>query len=330
MNNGQLLMKNKIAVILYQHLPEHPTLDDEDVLEQVAMVKTALVELQYECIVRDIGNDLYGDLSEIKKLSPCFVFNLVEVVCGKTELLHVVASMMKAMQIPYTGVSDSTLFLTTSKTLAKRYMKQAGIRTAQWFPVSSDLKLDPLKKYILKPEAEEGSISLDEDAVFRGDDFLRILNSIKVKSESFFIEEFIEGREFNLSVLGTPGQYEVFPVAEMCYNDFPEGKEHLLGYRAKWEENSFEYQHTSRSFDTLKQEAELHKELIDMARRCGDVFDISGYFRVDFRVSNENKPFVLEINGNPCLSPSSGFMSAAAQKGITNTEVIKRIVDIIH
>ncbi|MBK5202948.1 MAG: ATP-grasp domain-containing protein [Prolixibacteraceae bacterium] len=323
-------MKNKIAVILYQHLSEHPTLDDEDVLEQVAMVKNALIELKYDCVVRDIGNDLYGDLNKIRELHPCFVFNLVEVVFGKTELLPFIASMMKVMHIPYTGVSDSTLFLTTSKPLAKKYMKQAGIRTAEWFPVSSDFKPETLKKYILKPEAEEGSISLDEDAVFSGQDFSRILNTVKGKSESFFIEEFIEGREFNLSVIGTPGHYEVFPVAEMCYNDFPEGKEHLLGYRAKWEENSFEYQHTSRSFDTLKKETELKMELIDMALKCGDVFDISGYYRVDFRVSKDNKPFVLEINGNPCLSPFSGFMSAAAQKGINNTEIIKRIVDILN
>lgn len=323
-------MKNKIAVILYQHLSEHPTLDDQDVLEQVAMVKSALIDLKYDCVIRNIGTDLYGDLIKIKKLNPCFVFNLVEVVFGKTELLHIVASVMKSMHIPYTGVSESTLFLTTCKTLAKKYMKQSGIRTAKWFPFSSDFKPDKMKKYILKPESEEGSISLDEDAVFIGQDFARILNTVKDKTESFFIEEFIEGREFNLSVIGTPGHYEVFPVAEMCYNDFPEGKEHLLGYRAKWEENSFEYLHTSRSFETLKAEPELEKELIDISIKCGDVFDISGYYRVDFRVSKDNKPFVLEINGNPCLSPYSGFMSAAAKKGINNTEIIKRIVEILN
>ncbi len=324
-------MSKQVAVILHNRLSATPAPDEADVLAQVELVDEALGELGYKCIVRDIGPDLYGDILKIKNLSPVFVFNLVETVFEKSELLSVVPSILGAMELSYTGVSDEGLFLTTRKTLAKKIMKERGILTPEWFSsVDTEFKLDPSRKFIFKPVSEEGSVCLDEDAVFRGSDAGRLFGKPGMDLRNYFVEEFIEGREFNLSVTGKPGNYTVYPVAEMLFNNFPEGKERILGYRAKWNEDSFEYKNTCREFGTLENDPELQQKLIATACRCGDVFSLSGYFRIDFRVDGNGQPYVLEINGNPCISPDSGFIAATEKAGLNRTEVIRRIIAYLN
>jgi len=323
--NAQGSLNNRV-VILHNRLSDHSAPDEQDVIDQVKLVEKALTELGYDCLIRDIGDDLYRDILDLQKLSPVFVFNLVETVFGKSELLHVVPSMLSSWGVPYTGVSAEGLFQTTSKTLAKKIMKQAGIATPGWFSVDQAAgSLVPGKKYILKPVAEEGSVKLDEDAVFSGDDQAMRAKLISLNPDQYFVEEFVDGREFNLSVTGKPGEYQVYPVAEMIFEDFPEGKERMLGYRAKWDEQSFEYVHTCRRFDTVLSDQVLHDNLVAAALKCGDVFQLSGYFRVDVRVSEDGQPLVLEINGNPCISPDSGFIAAVLQGGLTVTGAISEI-----
>jgi D-alanine-D-alanine ligase len=141
-----------------------------------------------------------------------------------------------------------------------------------------------------------------------------------------FAEQFIDGREFNLSVLACQGGAEVLPPAEMRFIDYPAGKWKVVGYRAKWDEASFESLHTQRSFEFAKSERPLLQNLIDMAKRCWHLFGLRGYARVDFRVDERNQPWVLEINANPCLSPDAGFVAAASQAGLSYRQVVERIL----
>ena len=131
----------------------------------------------------------------------------------------------------------------------------------------------------------------------------------------FFAERYIEGREFNQAVLAG----ELLPMAEIRFVEFPDDKLRIVDFRAKWEEDSFEYTHTLRSFDFAAADQPLLEELRAVARRCWDVFGLSGYARVDFRVDGDNRPWVLEINANPCLSPDSGFYAAAERAGLSFT-----------
>lgn len=322
---------NKLVVILHNRISDRPLPDELDVLDQVELVRMSLTELGFECLIRDVGLNLYEDLMQVRLLSPLFVFNLVETVFSQSGLLHIVPSILSAWQIPYTGVSDEGLFLTTRKSLAKQIMRRGGIGTPDWFSLAEAKALiNPQKKYIIKPVSEEGSVRLDEDAVFRGNDERMKGKMDELNPQEYFVEEFIEGREFNLSITGSSGNYRVYPVAEMIFRNFPEGKERMLGYRAKWDEQSFEYRNTIRQFDTLAAEPGLYDALIWAALRCGEVFQLSGYFRVDFRVSDDGQPLVLEINGNPCISPNSGFIAAVLQGGMTVNEVIGDIVKLLN
>ncbi len=100
----------------------------------------------------------------------------------------------------------------------------------------------------------------------------------------------------------------------------------MVGYRAKWDESSFEYHHTIRSFDFPEEDSLLLDKLTKISKDCWDLFDLKGYGRVDFRVDLKGNPWVLEVNINPCLSPDSGFIAATVKAGLSYEEVIKRII----
>ena len=154
-----------------------------------------------------------------------------------------------------------------------------------------------------------------------------------------FAEAYIEGREFNLSLLasedlkGGPVSVgrgkscpEVLPPAEIRFDSYPSGKVRVVGYRSKWDEDSFEFTHTPRSFDFPDRDDALLADLKDLALRCWELFDLRGYARVDFRVDGAGRPWILEVNANPCLSPDAGFAAAAARAGLPFTEVLNRII----
>jgi D-alanine-D-alanine ligase len=323
-------MENKKVVILHNAVEIDGKQDEVDVLHQVELVSAALTELGYLPESFPLGNDIKEGLEKVHSKSPLFVFNLVESVFDKGELLYIGPALLNALKIPYTGVSVEGLFITTNKVLTKRVLQQNNIPTPAYFSTKETARLKPDTRYILKPTSEDGSVGLDEDAVFTTE-HLQMIEKIKLlPSSHYFIEEFIEGREFNISVLGGKGKVDVLPPAEMLFLDYPEGKPRMLGYTAKWNEDSVEYKNTTRAFDKLSSESALYKELIRLTHQCWDCFDLKGFARVDFRVDNNDKPYVIEINGNPCISPDSGFIAAGHIAGFSNREIIQRIIEDLN
>ena len=145
--------------------------------------------------------------------------------------------------------------------------------------------------------------------------------------DAWFIEQFIDGREFNLSILGGRKGPQVMPPAEILFKDYPKEKPKIVGFNAKWTEDSFEYNHTPRTFRFKKQDQPLLEELKSIALRCWHSFELKGYVRVDFRVDPSGKPYVLEINGNPCIAPESGYVAATKQAGLKFHQVVERIME---
>jgi len=116
------------------------------------------------------------------------------------------------------------------------------------------------------------------------------------------------------------------PPAEIKFIDFPEGKPHILGYESKWDEDSFEYKNTVRTFEFEESDKTLLSKLTKICYDCWNSFKLKGYVRVDIRVDEKNNPYVLEINANPCISPDAGFYAACNRAGIKFTTVISEII----
>jgi D-alanine-D-alanine ligase len=315
------------AVILYNQLSENAGPDEADVLEQVKLVREMLTELNVDVEELPFSSRLDSVEEDLLKAKPNFVFNLVESLNNKGSLIYLAPALLDSLNIPFSGGSVESMFITTSKPLAKKKMERNGIPTSPWFYPNTIPRLEPKKKYIIKPVWEEGSLGLDEDCVYEGSDleFTKRLSTLSPRN--FFAEEFIDGREFNHSVLASENGPEVLPPAEIIFSNYPEGKYRVVGFSAKWKEDSFEYKNTNRTFDFPQSDDVLLIKLKELATECWHSFDLNGYARVDFRVDNNGNPYVLEINVNPCISPDSGFYAACQQAGIPFREAVRRIVN---
>jgi len=320
-------MKNKRVVFLYEKLSENPKEDELDVIRQMKHIRKALLNLGYSTDEIPFSIDLDWVIKELKRLKPWVVFNLVETTLGTGQLLHIAPSILTYLKIPFTGSPLNALFITTNKVLSKKQLNLLGIPTSEWYMLDETDKIKPKGKYIVKPICEDGSLGLDENCVFTGNNKSFRNKLKKLDKKIYFIEEFIDGREFNLSVLGGKKGPQVMPPAEILFTDYPDNKPKVVGYNAKWTEDSFEYTHTPRTFRFNKKDQLLVKELQSIALKCWNDFDLKGYVRVDFRLNNDNQPFVLEINGNPCIAPESGFVAATKRAGLKFPEVVKRILE---
>jgi D-alanine-D-alanine ligase len=122
------------------------------------------------------------------------------------------------------------------------------------------------------------------------------------------------------------GEPHVLPLAEMTFQEWQPGRPRIVGYKAKWDDDSFESTRTVRAFGLEDSERALAEELRDLAIRTWQVLDLSGYVRIDFRVGADGRPTILEVNPNPCLSRDAGFAAAAERAGLSYPQLIERIL----
>lgn len=308
----------KHSIILHNPVGSDSKEDEMDVLNQAELIEKALSLLGYSSERMEFSLNILDLMNKIKAKHPDIVFNLVETVNNTGRLSFIAPAMLESIGLIFTGSGTEAIFTTTDKVICKTILRSNKIETPDW---AKDLfDLNPEKIYLTKPIAEDGSVGIDENLLLRG-------NQIKAIPKKSFAEAYIHGREFNISVIGGKAGLMVLPPAEMCFNNYTESKPRILGYKAKWEENSFEYKNTTRSFNFDEQDFLLLEGLRVIAEKCWQIFGLRGYARVDVRVGNDNIPKVIEINANPCIAPDSGFIAACKEAGLTVTEAIKRIIE---
>jgi len=320
---------SRVAVV-YGAVAADAAPDEQDVLVEVDTVQQALTALGFAPVAVPLTLDLEAVRRRLLHLRPAFVFNLVESVEGLGRLIHLAPALYESLGLPYTGAGSEAMYLTSNKPLAKRLLAAAGIATPEGVePATQGLSTPAFAgPYIVKSVWEHASIGIDESSVV--EDARKLAAVARKRQRRFggewFAERFIEGREFNLSLLGGPDGVELLPPAEMLFRDYPQGKRRIVDYAAKWHAGSFEFCNTVRRFEFDAADGPLLAELERVAKTCWRLFDLRGYARVDCRVDAAGRPWVLEINVNPCLSPDAGFAAAAARRGLDLAAVLRRII----
>ena len=319
----------KKCCILYNEPREGALSDELDVLDQVEYIEQNLTELGIETYRKGITADFMKEVEVLVEEKPDFVFNLVETINNKGELCYFVPALLNMYSIPYSGNPLEALFITTSKALTSKALREAGIKNPGAYFPSQFKQLKPGNTYIIKPIWEDGSQGITGDSVFT------YQPGYEKKFEGFddshwLIEDFIDGREFNISVLANGIEPEVMPPAEMIFHNFGEVMPRIVDFKAKWEEDSFEYLNTVREFPGENLNPVLSEKLVEAARRCWHVFGLKGYARVDMRVDKNDNPFVIEVNANPCMSPGSGLVAAVNEAGIPFPVVLQRIINDLN
>ncbi|MCE5276372.1 MAG: D-alanine--D-alanine ligase, partial [Deltaproteobacteria bacterium] len=211
------------VVILHQSLPQDAAPDDKDVLIQASSVADALEHLGYRAVIEPFELDIAGFSSRLSLLDPVCVFNLVESLDNDGRLIHLACSILDHLGVPYTGANAEAMFLTSNKVLAKRWMLLAGIPTPEWVVrgTAPECGLPVPAKYIVTPLWEEASIGLDQGSVQEAADMAGLMDLLENRSlmlgRKCFAERFIDGREFNLSMLARSDGAEVLPPAEIVF-----------------------------------------------------------------------------------------------------------------
>ena len=325
---------SKKVLVYHTALSSDATPDDLDVLVEVQFVSDVLKKIGYEVEQRPFELDplkkefhSYNKIKkEIREINPLFIFNLVEAVEGKDSLAYLAPLLLGNLHINYTGCTAKSFLRTESKTIAKKFLNDNKIPTPYYLDLSNVEENSFLdKKFLIKSKTDHASKNL-ESTLIAGRDVKDALMNKNDERENFFAEEYIEGREFNISIVGSLRKGKVLPIPEMQFFDWPVDKPKIVGYSEKWDENSKDYNKLERTFEFSDSDKPLLEQLSKICKKCWDVFDLRGYARIDFRVSDENKPYVLEINANPCISPDAGFIAAAHQAGMTDEQVIKNII----
>ncbi|NOT39557.1 MAG: ATP-grasp domain-containing protein [Alphaproteobacteria bacterium] len=259
---------------------------------------------------------------------PDCVFNLVESVSGTSRLIHVPPIYLEELRIPYTGCPAHAIELSNDKVLAKHILQLLKVPTPRW-GTPKTLPAGEGGTWIVKAQHEHASFGLTQANVVQGTTaaIARAHELAKEHKIEWMIEEFVDGREFNVSMVETPDGPRVLPSAEIVFQNYGTDLHKIIDYRAKWDDQSFEYQNTIRRADFSPADRSLLKELQDISLKVWEGFDLRGWARVDFRIDAANNPFVIDVNANPDLSLDAGFMAAAGRAQISPHEAIRMITD---
>lgn len=316
-------------VVLHSAVAADAAADDQDGLAQVEAVCAALSALGHRALPVAFGADLAAETARLAELAPALVFNLVECVAGTLRLTHLAPGILDALGIPYTGCDASALLVTGDKLVAKRMLRGAGVPTPGWLePDGTLVGAEPGARFIVKSVHEDASLGIDATSIVDGAARARQVMASRAARHggTWFAEAFVDGREFNASVIGARDVPEVLPIPEIEFVDYPDDMPRIVDWDAKWVPESYGYSHTPRRFDLPASDTALLERLAAASRACWRLFGLAGYARVDFRVGTDGLPMVLEVNANPCIAPDAGLAAAAERAGLDYPALVARVL----
>ncbi len=314
--------KQPRVLVLYNEpvLPtDHPDADSEhEILESVAAIRQFLVDGGFA--VSDLGISTLPQalLDGLRKYRPDVIFNLFEGVSDKGDTEAYVAGMLQWLEIPFTGCPFQSLCLARNKPLTKRLLMAEGLPTPDFFVVDSLPVPENTLEWpvIVKPAEDDASVGLDQGSVVtsqlqlseRVDSMLRTYGPV-------LVEEYIPGREFNVALIEDP-ELRALPISEIAFTDSSRDYWPIVTYDAKWKPGSRDYEATPARHPA-DISPKLAERLTALAVRAYRLLGCRDYTRVDFRVRHPGRPFILEVNPNPDISPSAGLARALETSGTT-------------
>ena len=302
-------------------------LSEREFLKQIALIKKTLLKTYMSVETLAVNSDIKGAMKKILHFSPDVIFNFVESVEGNSNFESYIAGMFDILGIPYTGNGPVTLGNCLIKSRTKQILQSHGIRTPKHWVAYLNETLDKnefdLKfPVILKLAREDASIGISEFSVVRT--FNEMIERLDYLHKNFkqevLIEEYIEGRELNVAILGD----KILPISEIRFDGLPDELPKIVTYEAKWSPDSVYFKHTTPKCPAPLDEP-LKQKIEKMARAAFDAMDCRDYARVDIRLNQKNVPYVIEVNPNPDISPDAGFIRSAGTAGISYDEVLYKI-----
>jgi D-alanine-D-alanine ligase len=327
--------KVRVLALVHDHLVPPEDVTGIDVLEaewkmEYDVIET-LREMGHTVRVLGIHDDLSGIRPTVEDFQPHIVFNLMEAFADVTTFDQNVVSYLELLHLAYTGCNPRGLILARDKGLSKQLLSYHRIPVPQFTTVRPGRKPALPKRLtfplIVKSLFFEASAGISQASVVENAEQLaRRVHFIHEKlGTAAIVEQFIDGRELYVGILGNE-RLQVFPVWEMSFEKMPENRWRIATERVKW---STQYQ---KRHGIMTDKAKLDSAVTDriqrIAKRAYGALDLNGYARIDLRLDEEGKIYVLEANPNPNLAYGEDFAESAEVSGMSYERLLERIITL--
>ncbi|GAB4127736.1 MAG: ATP-grasp domain-containing protein [Ignavibacteriales bacterium] len=308
----------------------HFKIEEYDSRAEFELIVNLLKKSGYEAYSLNIKDNIKLFLNDFHKNKPDVIFNLVELFREDPKLEMSFCGLLELLNVAYTGAGPIALGTCQNKILTKGILSANRIRTPNHVYIKepqSDYKINLQYPLIVKPSLEDASVGIDVDAVVENYDLLkkRIDYIFEEFKQPVLVEEFIEGRELNVAVLGDR-RPRVLPISEIDFSTMPDHLHNFVSFQAKWDPYHESYHKTIPICPSvLPRQTEIVVK--ETALRCFSLLGLRDYARIDMRLSKDNKIYVLEANPNPDLTEDAGFMRSMKAAGYSYRRSVKMIVD---
>ncbi len=331
------MRKLRILVLMHEDLVPPDSLEgytDKEIIEWKTEydVVSTLRDMGHEVVPLGVHDDLGVVRRSISEYKPHIAFNLLEEFHGNSLYDYHVASYMELMRLHYTGCNPRGLMLAHDKSLSKKLFTFHRINTPRFtaFPLGRKVRCPKRLRFplIVKSLVEEGSYGLAQASVVNTEEkLLERVNYLHEKLETPVIaEEYIDGRELYISVIGNQ-RVQILPVLELKFGELPEGTHRFATTRVKWD---WKYQDTYKIEVALADNLspEMLAEMSKLGKRIYKLLGMSGYARIDLRLTGNNRLYVLEANANPDIGYGEELSLAAEAAGIDYEKLLQKIINL--
>jgi D-alanine-D-alanine ligase len=306
-------------------------LSEIGVVEEMEDIKSALNSLGYRTTIFNVDSNFFRLVDYLREEHPDLVFNLVESVENESAQEMNVAGVYELMNIPFTGAGPLALGTALNKPRVKEILSAHGIRTPRFmvFGIKDRIAMQDGLSFplIVKPAQEDASVGIDDCSVVSTlPDLRKRVRFIHTEyDQPALAEEYIDGRELNVAVLGNKPPMAL-PISEIDFSGLTVGMHKIVSYEAKWIHGTVAYEGTKGICPAVLP-AQLEARIKETALRAYSLIGCRDYARIDFRLTKDGVPYVLEVNPNPDISDDAGFARSARAQGYTFAEIVGKIVE---
>ncbi len=328
--------KLRIIVLVHENLVPPDSLDglsDKDKIEIKTEydVTSTLKKMGHEVYPVGLYNQLNVIGNALMEYKPHIAFNLLEEFHGYPLYDQHVVSYLELMKQAYTGCNPRGLTLAHDKALTKMILAYHRLQVPNFavFPINRKVKRPKRLTFplLVKSISEEGSVGIAQASVVHDDEKLtqRVEFIHRQNKTAAIAEQYIKGREIYVGLIGNQN-IQMYAPWELVMEKLPEGAENIATLKVKWDPAYQEKVGVVTRAAELT--AEQHKTLERLSKRIYRYLFLSGYARLDFRMTEEGQFYLLEANPNPQIACHEDFSDSAAHSGVPYDHLLQKIITV--
>ncbi|MEJ2179751.1 MAG: ATP-grasp domain-containing protein [Gammaproteobacteria bacterium] len=297
-------------------------------------VREALVNLGHEVTMIGLNDDITPLRKSIEQWKPDIVFNLMEAFAENGALAYYIVSYLDMMGVPYTGCNPRGLLLASDKSISKQLLTYHRIRVPKFYtlPHNKKVNLRHIAKYpypmIVKSAIEQGSLGISQASLVTTPEELqqRAEQLFSMLDGDAIVEQYIEGRELYVAVMGNK-RLQVLPTRELVFDNVDDNMHRIATYNVKWNKNYRDRWGIGYQF-ARNLPAKVADNIPKLAKRIYRVLDITSYARLDLRLADDGKIYVLEANPNAAIAKDDDVACSAEKAGLSYEKLIQKILNM--